>query len=206
MSCSDSSKNFEEIAKNSSLQHIAFIPDGNRRWAEKKGVASFSGHKFGMDKIKEICLLLIKYHIKYATFYCFSTENWKRSVDEVGYLMNLFLNIFDDSEKFLSENKIRIEVIGDISKLSKELREKISIVKNQTKNNDKITVVVAISYSGRDEIIRAMKKMYLDFSENKLDPGEINEEKFSKYLDTPNIPYPDVLVRTSEKRKGFMVV
>lgn len=186
--------------ENVSLRHVAFIPDGNRRWAQKKGIATLVGHKSGYNKIKELALLLPKYGIEYATFFCFSTENWNRSEREVKYLMNLFCELFGDSEGFLRDNGVKVEVIGDISRLPDNLQSRISALKEKTKNNDKIKLIGAVSYSGKDEIIRAVRKISQDAVDRRINIKDIDEKVFSLYLDLPNVPYPDVLVRTSEKR------
>lgn len=183
------------------LQHIGFIPDGNRRWAKEHGcVSSLSGHKQGFETIKKICLSLIKYNVKYLTLYCFSTENWNRSSTEIDYLMKLFCTLFDDTDNFLQNNDIKIEIIGNLSLLSSDLIQKINLLKEKTKNNKAITLICAISYSGRDEIVRATKKIAQDVLDNKINPEDINEDKFRNYLDLPGVPYPDIVVRTSERR------
>lgn len=187
--------------QNLGLQHIAFIPDGNRRWAKSRGaVSTLIGHKRGFDNIKHLCSALIRYNIKYATLFCFSTENWNRSVEEVSYLMKLFCSVFEDSDSFLFDNGVKIETVGDLSQLPGDLQKKISQIKEKTKNNDKITFICAISYSGRSEIVRAAKKMSQDVLNRKISIDEIDEKTFATYLDLPGVPYPDIVVRTSERR------
>lgn len=189
------------IESNSGLRHIGIIPDGNRRWAKNHGAATtLVGHKIGLDRVKQLCISLIKYKIKYVTLYCFSSENWNRSVEEITYLMDLFRSLFDDADNFLQKNGVKIETVGDLTRLPEDLRDKISLLKEKTKNNDKITVICAISYSGREEIVRATKKIAQDVLDQKVNIDEINEQKFESYLDLPGVPYPDVVVRTSEKR------
>ena len=185
----------------SSLKHIGFIPDGNRRWAKNRGAATtLVGHKIGLDRVKELCVSLIKHKIKYVTLYCFSSENWNRSVEEITYLMDLFRSLFDDADNFLHKNGVKIETVGDLSRLPKDLQDKISVLKEKTKDNDKITVICAISYSGRGEIVRATKKIAQDVLNRKINIDDIDEQKFESYLDLPGVPYPDVVVRTSERR------
>ena len=187
--------------QNSGLQHIAFIPDGNRRWAKKRGaVSTLVGHRRGFDNVKQLCVSLIKYNVKYATFFCFSTENWKRSTEEVSYLMKLFCSVFDDGDNFLQDNGVKVETVGDLSRLPQNLQDKISEIKEKTKNNSKITFICAISYSGRSEIVRAAKKIAQDVLDNKIDIDDIDEQRFESYLDLPGVPYPDIVVRTSEQR------
>jgi len=187
--------------ENSKLRHIAFIPDGNRRWAKKRGaVSTLIGHRRGFDNIKQLCASLIKYNVKYATFFCFSTENWKRSAEEVSYLMKLFYSVFDDADNFFKDNGVKVETVGDLSQLSQDLQDRISQIKEKTKNNDKITLICAVSYSGRSEIIRAAKKIARDVLDKKINIDDIDEQRFESYLDLPGVPYPDVVVRTSEQR------
>ncbi len=184
-----------------SLQHIGFIPDGNRRWAKQKGaVSTLIGHKQGFEVVKKLCVSLIKHKIKYATLYCFSAENWNRSKEEVSYLMNLFCSLFDDSDDFLQNNGIKVEVIGDLDRVPEKLREKVLVLKEKTKNNNVMTVICAISYSGREEIVRAAKKISQDVLDQKVKIEDINESKFESYLDLPGVPDPDIVVRTSEIR------
>ncbi len=186
---------------NSGLQHIAFIPDGNRRWARSRGaLTTLVGHKVGFEKVKQLCISLIRHGIRYATVFCFSSENWNRSVEEVSYLMDLFCSLFEDIDDFLHNNGVKIEVMGDLARLPEDLRNKISILKEKTKNNDKITFICAISYSGREEIVRASKKIAQDVLNQKIQIKDIDESKFASYLDLPQVPYPDVVVRTSERR------
>lgn len=187
--------------EDSGLQHIAFIPDGNRRWARKRGaVSTLVGHKRGFDNVKYLCVSLIKYNVKYATFFCFSTENWNRSKEEVSSLMKLFGSVFDDEDSFLQDNGVKVETVGDLSQLPQDLQDKISQIKEKTKNNSKITLICAISYSGRNEIVRAAKKIAQDVRDNKIDIDDIDEQRFESYLDLPGVPYPDIVVRTSEQR------
>ncbi len=186
---------------NSRLRHIGIIPDGNRRWAKNRGAATtLVGHKIGLDRVKQLCISLIKHKIKYVTLYCFSSENWNRSVEEITYLMDLFRSLFDDADNFLQKNGVKIETIGDLTRLPEDLQDKISVLKEKTKSNDKITVICAVSYSGREEIVRATKKIAQDVLDKKVNIDEIDEHKFESYLDLPGVPYPDVVVRTSEKR------
>jgi len=199
--CEKKLKQNQVIESNLKLRHIGIIPDGNRRWAKSRGAATtLVGHKIGLDRVKQLCISLIKHKIEYVTLYCFSSENWNRSVEEITYLMDLFRSLFDDADNFLQKNGVRIETVGDLTRLPEDLQDKISILKEKTKNNDKITVICAISYSGREEIIRATKKIAQDVLNQKVGIDEIDEQKFESYLDLPGVPYPDVVVRTSERR------
>ena len=183
-----------------SLKHMAFILDGNRRWAKKNNLPSLIGHKRGYERAKDITLLLSKYGVKYATYYMFSTENWNRSTEEVNYLMDLFRDFFCISDDFFKKNNIRVLYIGNLEKLPNDISDKIRKVIKETENNTGLTVVPAISYSSRDEIVRAAKKIATEASSGKINPDDLTEDTFSSYLDTGGIPDPDVLVRTSEQR------
>jgi len=199
--CEKKLKQDQVIESNLRLRHIGIIPDGNRRWAKSRGAATtLVGHKIGLDKVKQLCLSLIKHKIEYVTLYCFSSENWNRSVEEITYLMDLFRSLFDDADNFLQKNGVKVETVGDLAKLPEDLQNKISILKEKTKNNNKITVICAISYSGREEIVRATKKIAQDVLNQKVGIDEIDEQKFESYLDLPGVPHPDVVVRTSERR------
>ncbi|MDR2067867.1 MAG: di-trans,poly-cis-decaprenylcistransferase [Holosporaceae bacterium] len=191
---------------NESPQHIAFILDGNRRWATMHNLPVLSGHSKGYETAKFVVQLLPKYGVKYATLYAFSTENWNRSKEEVDYLLNIFRDLFDDASDFMMKNDIRIVVIGNLEKLPNDILEKIKCIENLTKNNCLLTLMVATSYGGRDEIIRAVKKIVQDKIEQKISMEHITEETFASYLDTDGFPYPDAMVRTGEKRiSNFLI-
>jgi undecaprenyl diphosphate synthase len=165
-----------------------------------------SGHSKGYDTAKFIIPLLPKYGVKYATFYTFSTENWRRSTEEVDYLMNIFHDSFCDANGFMMKNNIKVVMIGDLEKLPPNILEKARYIEDLTKNNTLITVMLAVSYGGRDEVIRAIKKLVQDKVEQKIDMEDITEERFASYLDTNGFPYPDAMVRTSEKRiSNFLI-
>ncbi len=188
------------MTETSHLEHIAFIPDGNRRWAKENKLPSLVGHKRGYERAKALVDALIKYDIKYATFFFFSSENWNRSSEEVTYLMNLFRDFFDGSIDYFCKRNVRVIAIGDLDKLPTDLLEKVKIIEDSTKNNNGLTFIPAISYSGKDEILRASKKIACDVASGKIDIEKIDENLFSDYLDTAGIPYPDILIRTSEER------
>lgn len=182
------------------LKHISFILDGNRRWAKAKGMHTLLGHKVGYELVKDITLLLPKYGIKYATYYMFSTENWNRSEEEVSYLLNLFRDMFVEYKDFMMKHGIRVIVIGDRSKLPKDIYDKISIIEKETVNNTNITIATAVSYGSHNEIKRAVQRIATDAVDKTIDPQDIDEELINSYLDTHEMPHPDAYVRTSEKR------
>ena len=171
--------------------HIAIIMDGNGRWAKSKGKNRTEGHKIGAKVVKDITTYCANNpDINYLTLYAFSTENWKRPKLEVEFLMKLLENWLKQELQTYIDNEVRFEVIGDISKFSKKLQDRIKITKEKTKNFTKLTQVLALNYGSRDEIVRAVKKLC-----NKNE--EITEKNISKNLDTANIPDVDLLIRTS---------
>ena len=190
----------EKIAKSISLRHLAFIIDGNRRWAVQRGLSQFDGHKRGAMVVREMTLALLRYGVQYVTFFVFSTENWKRSEEEVASLMDIFREMFDSFLDLAKKNQVRFIAIGDLTKLPQDIQEKIKIIHKETENFEKLIVTIAINYGGRDEIIRAAKKFAKDVEEGKRSSDSLVESDFAKYLDTVAVPYPDVLVRTGEKR------
>ena len=177
--------------------HIGFIVDGNRRWAKEKGLATFIGHKKGVERIEEIVKYAQDLGIKIVTIYAFSTENWKRSKREVSYLMKLFENFAIHKTKEANKREIRIRILGNFERLPTSLQKVLEKAKNLTKDNQKIIVNVALSYGGRDEIVRSFRK--LTALGTKLE--EITEELISRNLDTAGLPDPDFIVRTSGEQR-----
>ncbi|GHU16851.1 isoprenyl transferase [Alphaproteobacteria bacterium] len=188
------------------LRHLAFILDGNRRWAKAHNLPSVFGHRKGYEKAKELISSISKYGVKYVTYYVFSIENWKRSEEEVAFLMDLFRELFNTSSEFFKKNNARLMAIGNLENLPEDIRRGIASLEEETKANNGITVTFAVSYSGRDEILRAAKKIAKDAELNKINVDALTEDDFSNYLDTNGIPYPDAMIRTSEKRiSNFLV-
>lgn len=178
-------------------KHIAIIMDGNRRWAKSKNLETKDGHKAGADNLEKIASYANKIGIKYLTVYAFSTENWKRSKEEVAALMFL-LNWYIDSwlKKANTEN-IRLKIIGDITVLSKTLQEKIAKAVEKTKNNTGLTLSIAFNYGGRAELVMVTKKIAEKVQKGKLKIEDITEETISENLYTAGEPDPDLLIRTS---------
>ncbi|MDR0678105.1 MAG: di-trans,poly-cis-decaprenylcistransferase [Holosporaceae bacterium] len=190
---------------NHSLKHIAFVLDGNRRWARKRNIPILLGHKKGYELVKNITPLFKKYGIEYVSYYIFSMENWKRSSEEVNYLMEIFRDFFAIRD-YAMEHDLCIRAIGNLGKLPPDLLEQIKYVEDFTKNNTSLTVAAAISYGGRDEIVRATRKIAQSVVENEITLDDLDEEMFASYLDTRGLPYPDAFVRTSEKRiSNFLI-
>lgn len=177
--------------------HIAIIMDGNRRWAKNKKLDTRLGHKKGAETLENIVRYCNKIGIKYLTVYAFSTENWKRSKEEVGALMMLLQNYLDDFAKRADTENIKINMIGERENLSKGLLKSIDNAIERTKNNTGIQFNIAFNYGGRNEIVTAVKKIANDVKNDKLQIDDITEELVSKYLYTNDIPDPDLLIRTS---------
>ncbi len=184
-----------EADKELSLKHIAIIMDGNRRWAKEKGLDTKLGHKAGAETLEKIASFANDIGLKYLTVYAFSTENWKRTKEEVGALMVL-LNYYLD--KFLNKESlrnIRIRVLGDIEGLDKGLKESIYKIIEKSKNNTGLTLNIAFNYGGRAEIVRAVKNISEKVRNNEIGVEQINEELVSNNLYTENEPDPDLLIR-----------
>lgn len=174
------------------IQHLAIIMDGNRRWAKEKFLPSFKGHTEGAETLRKITEIAANIGISYLTFYALSTENLTgRSEDELKHLFSLIekmTNYLPDFQK----NEVQVRIIGDISKLPENTRNALNSLVNETKNNKKLVLSLAINYGGRDEIIRATKKIIAE----KIPRENITEELFEKYLDTYGIPDVDLMIRT----------
>ena len=178
-------------------QHIAIILDGNGRWAKAKGMPRNYGHAQGSKNVEKICETAYKMGVKYLTVYAFSTENWNRPQSEVDALMTLLRNYMKTCLKTAEKNRMKVRVIGDITRLDEDIRTRILELEEASKNNDGLNFQIAINYGSRDEMVRAMRKMMQDCRDGKLEPEDVTEELFSSYLDTAGIPDPDLLIRTS---------
>ena len=194
------------MEENNMPKHIAIIMDGNRRWARNKKLPIKLGHKQGAETLKKIVRYANKIGIQYITVYAFSTENWKRSEEEVNALMSLLENYLDDFAKEADTENIVIKVLGNMSQLSQSLQNSIERTVNRTKNNTGTIFSIALNYGGRDEIVNAVKNIANDVKNEKLNIENINEELVSNYLYTKDIPDPDLLIRTSGEIRlsGFL--
>lgn len=182
-------------------QHVAIILDGNGRWAKKHNMPRNYGHTQGAKNVETICREAWNLGIKYLTVYAFSTENWSRPRDEVSALMKLLRNYMKNCIKTAEKNHMRVRVIGDVSKLDDDIQESIRRLEDFSKDQDGLNFQIAINYGSRDEMIRGMKKMLEDYREGKFLPEELDEERFERYLDTCDIPAPDLLIRTSGEQR-----
>jgi undecaprenyl diphosphate synthase len=178
-------------------QHIAIIMDGNGRWAKQKGKMRLSGHNEGAKALKNIIETAANTGVKFLTVYAFSTENWNRPKDEVSGLMNLLMSSMEKEIKNVQKNGIKISVIGDKSKLPDKVRKKVEKAIEATKSNKKFNVIIALSYSGRWELVNAIKNITEDIMSNKISLDNITEDSVSQYLTTVGIPDPELLIRTS---------
>jgi undecaprenyl diphosphate synthase len=187
----------DQLIKDKLPQHIAIIMDGNGRWAENRSLNRIAGHRKGIEVAKEIIRGCREIGIRVLTLYAFSTENWKRPRREIRALMTLLRNFLRAEGKELIKNNIRLNAIGTIDELPKEVAEFLRDLMKKTEKNDGMVLNAALSYSGRSEIIMAIKKITKDILEGKIAPHQINEEVFSHYLFTAGLPDPDLLIRTS---------
>ncbi|WP_125140993.1 isoprenyl transferase [Clostridium transplantifaecale] len=178
-------------------EHVALILDGNGRWAKKRGLPRTAGHKQGCVTVEQTVEDAARLGIKYLTVYGFSTENWKRSTEEVGALMQLFRYYLKRLLKIAKANNVRVKMIGDRTRFDRDIIQGIDTLERETKDNSGMTFVIAVNYGGRDEITRAVKKMMEDCREGKLEADSVTEQVVASYLDTAGIPDPDLLIRTS---------
>ena len=182
-------------------QHIAIILDGNGRWAKKKGMPRNYGHAQGSKNVERICEAAYDLGVKYLTVYAFSTENWKRPKDEVDALMTLLRNYMKTCLKTAGKNNMRVRVLGDRTALDDDICKRIAELEKATEKNDGLNFSIALNYGSRDEMIRAMKKMCMDCKDGKIDLNNIDEALFETYLDTHDIPDPDLMIRTSGEQR-----
>lgn len=185
------------LETNSYPEHIAIIMDGNRRWARENNLEIKEGHKKGAENLERLAKYCNNIGIKYLTVYAFSTENWKRSKEEVGALMILLQNYLNDFSKRADTENIKIKVLGDISVLSKGMQNSINKAIERTKANTGLTLNIAFNYGGRAEITYAIKQIVQEIKNNNIEIEDINEELISNYLYTKGQPDPDLLIRTS---------
>lgn len=182
-------------------QHVAIILDGNGRWAKRKGFPRNYGHTMGAKNVEKICDIAGHMGIKYLTVYAFSTENWSRPEDEVAELMRLLGNYMKTCLKTAKKNNMRVRVLGDITRLTPKLQEQILELERVSGQYDGFYFQIALNYGSRDEILRAMKKIYAQVQSGDLSLDDLSEATFAKYLDTADIPEPDLIIRTSGEQR-----
>ncbi len=187
----------ENIDKSNLPRHIAIIMDGNGRWAKKKGAMRIFGHRSAITSVRESAETCAELGVQYLTLYAFSTENWNRPKEEVEALMQLLVSTIKSEIKTLMKNNIRLNAIGDIANLPKSCQKELAEAIDITKGNTRMTLTLALSYSGRWEILNAVKKLASEVKSGEVSIDSITESTFSKYLTTGNIPDPELLIRTS---------
>ena len=188
-------------------KHIAIIMDGNRRWAKKRNLPTKLGHKQGAETLKKLARYANKIGLGYLTVYAFSTENWNRSEEEVDALMKLLRRYLKNCIERSNKNNMRVRVIGEKSRLSEDIRNKIDELEECSKNNTGLNFTIALNYGSRDEIRRAVSEIATEVSEGKLSPDDISESLINEHLDTSGLPDPDLLIRTSgeERLSNFLL-
>lgn len=187
----------DNIDFNNLPRHIAIIMDGNGRWAKKKGAMRIFGHRNAVQAVRDATEGCAELGVKYLTLYAFSTENWSRPKDEVDGLMELLVNTLKQEIKTLQENQVRLKIIGQTSHLPGDCQKNLEWAIDQTKNNSGLTLILALSYSGRWEITEAVKKIGADLKAGKVGLESIDEKFIQNYLETSGIPDPELLIRTS---------
>src|SRR3990167_9107865 len=183
--------------------HLGLILDGNRRWAKKQGIPQLEGHRKGYENLKEIGLAAIENGIEYVSAYVFSTENWNRGKEEVGYLMKLLLWVAKNEVNYLHKEDIKVLFAGSDDRLDKNIIDAIKTAEDKTKNNTKGTLILCLNYGGHQEIADAAKRIMND----KVDADNVTPELISKYLYVPEVPPLDMVIRTSGEQRisGFML-
>ncbi len=182
-------------------QHVAIIMDGNGRWAKQKGHMRIFGHRHGVKAVRAAIEAGAELGVKYLTMYAFSTENWTRPQQEVSALMELLVSTIEDELPTLMKNGIRLETIGNIQQLPAKCQEQLKKTKAKTAGNDRLTLVLALSYSGRWDIIEAVKKVAQQVEDGELKASEIDEQSLNRALSTAEYPHPDLLIRSSGEQR-----
>ena len=177
--------------------HIGIIMDGNRRWAKAKGKPAAFGHKEGAKVLEKIVRYANKIGVKYITVYAFSTENWKRTAEEVSALMALFQSYLDDYSKRADSENIKVKIVGSREGLSTKMKDSIEKCMERTKNNTGIVFNIALNYGGREDILQAVKQLAQDVNNGKIKSEDITQKDIEKYLYMAGEPDPDLIIRTS---------
>lgn len=187
----------DAIDKTRLPKHVAIIMDGNGRWAQQRGEQRVFGHNNGVQSVRETAEAAAELGIKYVTLYAFSTENWNRPKDEVDALMQLLVITINNEIKTLNDNNIRLRAIGNIECLAPQVKKELEEAMQKTSGNTRMDLFLALSYSGRWEIIDAIKKIARQVKDGKLDPDQISEKIISDSMNAPDLPDPELLIRTS---------
>lgn len=182
-------------------KHVAIILDGNGRWAKKRHLPRTVGHTQGSKTVEHICEDAYKLGIEYLTVYAFSTENWSRPQDEVDALMGLLRTYLKDCVRISKKNNMRVRIIGDRSRLAEDIRDSIAVLEESSRENTGLKFQVAINYGGRDELVRAVRKLCKKVEAGELNAEELSEDMLAAQLDTAGIPEPDLLIRTAGEQR-----
>ena len=188
----------DQLVKSGDIpKHIAIIMDGNGRWAQKRGLPRIAGHREGVNSVRDIVEACGQLGVRYLTLYAFSTENWKRPREEVSMLMRLLLKALRDEKDRLHQNEVQLKAVGDISTLPQDVQDELLDGIEKMKNNKGLTLILALSYSGRWDITNAVGRMYDDICAGSIKKEQITQELIASYLSTRDFPDPDLLIRTS---------
>ena len=191
----------EKIDLDKLPEHIAVIMDGNGRWAKKKGAARVFGHKNAIKAVRDVTEGSAELGVKFLTLYAFSTENWNRPKAEVNALMSLLVSTINSEIKTLMDNDIRLDTIGNTASLPAKAQRELAEAMEKTAGNKRMTLVLALSYSGRWDIVNAVKHLLKEKESGRLHEEDINQDLFEKYLDTSGMPDPELLIRTSGEQR-----
>lgn len=191
----------EKIDPQKLPQHIAIIMDGNGRWAKSKGAARVFGHKSAIKAVRDVTEGSAELGVKYLTLYAFSTENWNRPKTEVNALMHLLVSTINSEIKTLMDNDIRLSTIGDTQSLPSKAQRELKEAMAKTANNKRMTLILALSYSGRWDILNAVKSLLKDQKDGKVNAEQVDQEFFEQYLNTAGVPDPELLIRTSGEQR-----
>jgi undecaprenyl diphosphate synthase len=187
--------------KNDMPKHLAIIMDGNGRWAEKKGKNRIHGHSHGVKAVQRVVEEAVQLKIEYLTLYAFSTENWGRPQEEIGLLMQLLVSTLKSEFEKLLKNRIKLNVIGNIHQLPKIVQRELQYVMEQTKDNREMTLTLALSYGGREELANVLKQLVVKVKNNIISPEKIDQSIINEHLYTQNLPDVDLLIRTSGEKR-----
>lgn len=196
-----------QLDENNMPKHVAIIMDGNGRWAAKRALPRKAGHRAGAKTLENISQAAIDLGIEHLTVYAFSTENWKRSDEEIKGIMDLLREYLKNYIERAKKDNVRVHIIGDIRRLDEDIQQQIIELERLTRDKSGMSLHIALNYGGRDELLRAIRKLSQDVIENKYQPDEIGEKEIEQYLDTKGIPDPELLIRTSgeERISNFLL-
>ncbi len=190
-----------EISGNNIPRHVAIIMDGNGRWAEKHGKERIFGHMNGVESVRNAVRASLKNGVRYLTLYAFSTENWGRPAEEVEALMELLCQSIENESKELCKQGVRVEILGDRSRMSEKVQEHLSLIETQTRKGEKLTLILAINYSSRWEITRMAQHIAQEVAQGKITPESVDQQTVIAHMATASWPDPDLLIRTSGERR-----